>query len=153
MNLKSIFMREQIITERDDVVVHCVPGTEQERDGRLPRLDENLATGFGVFIQLGEIAAFEFGPLLGIVREPLPQCRARRDFAHPGIQLQILFSDAPRPKTFDENPVAVAARRGIVNPFKLKFASHDSVELSASSIGATALLPGILRNATGDRAA
>ena len=59
-------------------------------------------------------ALLELCPASGIVPKPFAQLGARRDLLHPLIERCFLLADAARPKSVDQDPRAVVARRRLI---------------------------------------
>ena len=70
-------------------------------------------------LELPCVTLLELVPLRGIVPEPLSEAGARRQILEPGVDLEIVLGDAPRPDPVDQHAVAIALGRSVVGALQL----------------------------------
>jgi hypothetical protein len=70
-----------------------------------------------VMPELSSISAGETSPFGGIVPEPLPKLRTRRELFQPQIQFRLFFGQTSRPEPVHENARAVSLLRFFIDPF------------------------------------
>ena len=117
-----LFLEEvvEIVFEDDRLVVLFVFGAVDE--GEVCGFAVLLAEGFDDFVvllQLGLIAFFEFGPVRGLVMEPLTELGGGREVFCPLFDGGFFFGDAPGPEPVDEDADTVRFCRGIIGPLDL----------------------------------
>jgi len=111
--LIQVFLKK--FQQGDCIIVLKVVGAEEQcHVAPMSRVQKYLP-GAGVFFQFGVVAAAEFVPLCGVMPEPASQSIARRSFLHPPVHAQLLFSNAPRPKTLHEKTAAVSRISRIID--------------------------------------
>src|SRR5262249_13141239 len=79
------------------------------RDERIERAARRLTT------ELGTIAPLELLPPLGIVREPVTECIARRDVFQPFIDCRRFAAHTARPQPINQHPLPIRRARRVVS--------------------------------------
>src|SRR4051794_27862430 len=85
------------LRENDRVVVVAVVGGVDERERAFPRPLSECRQTRTVVAQFLDVASPELLEALGIVTEPLPQIRARRQLLRPRVELDSGAGDSARP--------------------------------------------------------
>src|SRR5450759_49053 len=90
-------------------------GGIDERDPSAPSLGEQWLPRHAMQTQLREVTSPELGPPLGVVPEPTPQPRTRRNVFRPRVETEPDLGHAARPQSLDQHPTPIARRGGLVS--------------------------------------
>ena len=87
-------------------------------------------------VELCPIFLFELFPSTWVVPKRFSQCRARRDFLQPFLELRIAFLQASRPKAINQDTISIGFGGLIINTFD----SNTHAWLSQQDLASVVLL-------------
>ncbi len=90
---------------------------ERRRSGCRPRSERGDHVRFGV--EFGGVVRAERVPACDVLAVPLAERGARRDFAQPRVDRGFFLFDPARPQPVDQDAVAIAGGRRLVDAFDL----------------------------------